>query len=206
MPPARFEQPRAEPAPGVGGPAGLREQRLAGWLQAAAAGDAQAFEQFYDATVACARALGRRFLRDAELDDVLAECYFQAWREAARFDPDRGCALGWLLTLLRSRAVDLLRQRARAGQPLPGDAEAELAALANPLPGPDELLALAEAGSRLQLALAELSAPERWVLGLAYFRELPHAGIAEATGLPLGTVKSLLLRAQHKLRALLAGP
>ncbi len=49
-------------------------------------------------------------------------------------------------------------------------------------------------------ALARLSANERWVLGLAYFRDCTQTEIAALTGLPLGTVKSLVTRAQHKLR------
>ena len=45
----------------------------------------------------------------------------------------------------------------------------------------------------------------RWLLGLAFFRDLSHAQIAAQTGLPLGTVKSVLLRAQTQLREQLAG-
>jgi DNA-directed RNA polymerase specialized sigma24 family protein len=44
------------------------------------------------------------------------------------------------------------------------------------------------------------------VLGLAYYREMTHREVSEATGLPLGSVKSLILRSQAKLRALLAEP
>ena len=61
-----------------------------------------------------------------------------------------------------------------------------------------------EASSRLHAALAQLSANERWVLGLAFFRDCSQSEIAAATGMPLGTVKSLVTRAQHKLRETLA--
>ena len=44
------------------------------------------------------------------------------------------------------------------------------------------------------------------MLGLAYYRELSHREVSEQTGLPLGSVKSLILRAQTKLRTLLAEP
>ena len=72
------------------------------------------------------------------------------------------------------------------------------------LPGPDELFALAEAGSQLHRALVKLSGDERWVLGLAYFRELSQSEIATATALPLGTVKSPGRRARQKLHDLVA--
>ncbi|WP_284616804.1 RNA polymerase sigma factor [Aquabacterium humicola] len=181
-----------------------RDARLAGCLQAAAQGDAQAFEAFYDATIGFAHAFARRLLREGDIDDVVAEAYFQAWREAPRFDATKGSPVTWLLTRVHSRAIDLRRQQRHDAAPPPagsgGDDELQQP---SDLPGPEDLLALAEAGSRLYRALATLSPQERWVLGLAYFRELSHSATAQATGLPLGTVKSLLLRAQQKLRALM---
>lgn len=179
----------------------LRDERLAALLARSATGDAPAFEAFYDACVVHARTLARRILRDGELDDVLSDAFFQAWREAARFDARRGTAMGWLLTIVRTRALDSLRQR----RTHTGD-DADVAEIASDAPGPPDLLAQAQAGSLVHRALAELSAQERWLLSLAYYRDLTHAQIAAATALPLGTVKSSLLRAQHKLRERLGEP
>jgi RNA polymerase sigma-70 factor (ECF subfamily) len=187
--PARAAPPRAD-----------RDAELAACLAVVAessAASAAAFEAFYDATVAYARALASRMLAGPDLEDLLADAYFEAWRGAARFDPARGSAVTWLLTIVRSRAIDLLRRQA-TGSVSTGlddiefaDEQAESAA---------DRLWRAEAGSRLHAALASLKAEERWVLGLAYFKDLSHAQIAAITGLPLGSVKSLILRAQHKLR------
>ncbi|MBL8287875.1 MAG: sigma-70 family RNA polymerase sigma factor [Rubrivivax sp.] len=197
-----------------------RDQRLAALLAASAGGDATAFESFYDATFAYARTVARRLLRDnAEVDDLLADCYFEAWRTAARFDAARGSAVTWLLTLVRSRGVDALRaaaarpdrapttpfsasaDAAAAGASEARDPAAALATGAGADPAdPSEQLWQRQAGAELHAALATLSSPERWVLGLAYLRELSHAEIARCTGMPLGTVKSHALRAQNKLR------
>jgi RNA polymerase sigma-70 factor, ECF subfamily len=181
-----------------------RDARLAAWLAAAARGDCSAFEAFYDATVGHARAMARRVLRGIDTDDLLADVYFEAWRTATHFDPARGTAMSWLLTLVRSRSLDLLRHRTT--HPSVAGSDAAQADDERPDPGADpaDRLWRQQAGSRLHGALQQLSAPERWVLGLAYFRELSHAEIAHCTGLPLGTVKSHLLRAQHKLRASLS--
>ena len=176
-----------------------RDAMLAGLLAEAAAGNTTAFESFYDATVGYARALARRMVKASDLDDLLADAFFQAWREAARFDPERGSAVTWLLTLVRSRALDLLR-RQRATHEVEADTDSQ-PETASDLPGPDELLGGTQAGTRLHAALALLSSNERWVLGLAYYSDLSHREICEQTGLPLGTVKSLILRAQNKLRA-----
>lgn len=175
---------------------GERDARLARWIAAAALGDGQAFESFYDATIACARTLARRMLRGAEVDDLLAEAYFEAWRGAARFDPARGSAMTWLLVLVRSRALDALRRRAPAAGAEPeeiGDATLD----------PAVRLWQQQAGHQLDAALRQLSASERWVLGLAFFKDLSHGQIAQATGLPLGSVKSHLQRAQARLRSAL---
>jgi RNA polymerase sigma-70 factor (ECF subfamily) len=195
-------QPTALPPDGAARDA--RDARLATLLAAAAGGSAQAFEDFYDASAAHARALARRLLRgpqrEADIEDLLADAYFEAWRLAGRFDATRGSAVTWLLQIVRSRALDLLRrQAAHPTEPLPDET-------AEPSDDDDPATRLwqQQAGTRLQAALLRLSAPERWALGLAYFRELSHAQIAAATGLPLGTVKSHIQRAQSKLRQALA--
>ena len=182
-------------------PSAPGDEPLAACLARAAAGQATAFEAFYDATVGPARALARRMLDAADVPDVLADAYFDAWRQAARYDPTRGSAVAWLLTMVRSRALDHLRWQRRQTVVPAGDA---LPDLASTEPDPSEQLWQQQAGSRLHAALAGLSVAERWVLGLAYFRDLSHAAIAQATGLPLGSVKSLIGRAQSKLRRQLA--
>ncbi len=195
-----------------------RDTHLATLLAAAAGGDAGAFEAFYEATFAYARTVARRLLRDsAEIEDLLADCYFEAWRSAGRFDHARGSPVTWLLMLVRSRGLDALRAAAArpdraAGEGatrLPGghhegDAAEKPEVADGPDTDPAERLWRRESGAALNAALAGLTAPERWVLGLAYLRELSHAEIARCTGMPLGTVKSHALRAQNKLRAWLA--
>ena len=66
----------------------------------AAGGNAVAFEVFYDATVGYAQALARRMVKPRDLEDLLSDAFFQAWREAAHFDVARGSAVltgssGW---------------------------------------------------------------------------------------------------------------
>lgn len=185
-----------------------RDEHLATLLAACTDGDCTAFEAFYDATFAYAQTVARRMLSGShEVEDLLAEAYFEAWRSVARFDPLRGSPVTWLLTIVRSRCLDLLRHhRAHpsvggsgqddeaTGHDTPAGAEAD----------PIEHLWRQQSDGRLTAALAALSAAERWVLGLAYFRELSHSQIALATGMPLGTVKTLILRAQQRLREVLA--
>jgi RNA polymerase sigma-70 factor, ECF subfamily len=181
-----------------------RDAELAALVHAAADGDCTAFEAFYDRTLAYAETVARRMLHGPDLEDLLADAYFEAWRCAARFDAARGSAVTWLLTIVRSRALDALRRiAARPAAAADDDAAADAVADG---PDPVDVLWQRQAGARLHAALAQLEPRERWTLGLAYFGELSHAEIAAATRLPLGTVKSVLARAQAKLRLALAAP
>jgi RNA polymerase sigma-70 factor (ECF subfamily) len=179
-----------------------RDAHLAALLHATAAGDCGAFEAFYDATFSYARTLAHRVLRGAEAEDLLADAYFECWRNAARFDAARGSAVTWLLTVVHSRALDLLRRQATHPHAEADDVAPEIADTA--AVDPADALWQVQASSRLHDALAKLGANERWVLGLAYFREMSHSEIASATGMPLGSVKSLINRSQARLRAALA--
>ena len=181
-----------------------RDAALATLLRAAANGNADAFERVYDITIGYTQALLRRMLAQADLEDVLAEVYFQAWRDAASFDATRGSPVTWLLTIARSRALDLLRHHKASPEVAAGNEQAAIEAAVLEAPGPVDLLTSLQANTRLHRALALLSAQERWVLGLAYYREMSHREVSDATGIPLGSVKSLILRAQAKLRGLLA--
>ena len=174
-----------------------RDAELAGLVAATANGDCSAFEAFYDRTIGYAQAVARRLLDGADVEDLLADAYFEAWRNAARFDPVRGSAVTWLLTIVRSRALDLVRRKSARPDGVSTDERPDAA---DEAADPIEALWQRREGSRLHVALTALSGNERWTLGLAYFRDCSHSEIARITGMPLGTVKSLILRAQSKLR------
>jgi RNA polymerase sigma-70 factor (ECF subfamily) len=141
-------------------------------------------------------------------EDVLAESYLQAWRQAKAFDPNRGRASTWLLTIVRSRALDKLRaENLRRTESLNDEGDEDRPVPAEPAddrPGPEALLQGQQQHTRLHRALADLSVNERWVLGLAYYQDLSHSEIAALTALPLGTVKSLASRGVQKLRVALS--
>jgi RNA polymerase sigma-70 factor, ECF subfamily len=178
-----------------------RDHELATLVATSAEGDARAFEVFYERTIHYAFAAARRIVGDAYADDVLAESYFQAWRDASRYDATRGNPIAWIVTIVRSRGLDRLRQESLRHGGLSGAPAFDEAAIEeSAVPGPDALIEHTQAKSALHIAMATLSANERWCLGLAYFRDLSHSEIAATTGIPLGTVKTLISRSQQKLR------
>lgn len=176
------------------------EAQLARWLTQVAARDEQALSALYDATLARVYGLVLRIVRrPAWAEEVVEETYFQVWRQALRFDPERGRALTWLLGMARSRAIDALRREMRHQHdsldpdddlPLPDTAAAPVA----------DLIDAARGQALLHDALLALGAQPRQLVALAFFRGLSHEEIAAHTALPLGTVKSQIRRALLSLR------
>jgi RNA polymerase sigma-70 factor (ECF subfamily) len=146
----------------------------------------------------------RRITGDFHAEDVLSEVYLQVWRSLAVYDASRGQPLAWLATIARSRALDKLRSELRSHGGLP-EAPASQEEEGSHDIGPEQLLAIAERDRLLQRSMGALSPKEQLVLGMAYFRDCSQVEIASLTGLPLGSVKTLMTRSQHKLRSSMDG-
>jgi len=171
-------------------------------LRRMANGDEQALGQLYDRWNAVVHGVVARMLRQPDdVEDVVEEAFWQAWRQASRFDPTRGAVQTWLLTIARSRALDRVRSlRRRREDPLEGDdGQVMTQQTAEGDPGLD-----AEASERRTIvvaAMADLPQEQREALELGYFGGLSQSEIAERTGQPLGTVKTRMRLAMQKLRS-----
>lgn len=175
---------------------------LAYLIQRMAQGDEAALARLYDLTLARVHALALRITARRDLaEEVCVETYWQAWREAVRYDAARGQPLAWLMVMTRSRALDTLRRLDRAIS-CP-DPETHLEWESSPDASPLDRLMANEAAGALGRAIAVLTPVQRQMVGLAFYRDLSHQEISEQTGLPLGTVKSHLKRAQDALRTAL---
>jgi RNA polymerase sigma factor (sigma-70 family) len=175
--------------------AAAEEARLRGWIAAAAQGDQAAFAQLYKATAGRVFALAQRILRRGALaEEIVIETYAQAWRQAGHYDPARSKVMTWLLTLCRSRAIDAFR-RLEPTETLDDQHEK-----ADTGPGPLDLLQQTEKHRWVHQALTTLDARQRQLLALAFFRDMSHNELASYTGIPLGTVKTLLRTGMEQLR------
>ena len=162
-------------------------------------GQERALEELYDATVGKLYALASAILRSAtDTEEIVCETYAYAWANAARFDASRANALGWLLMLCRSRALDRLRQRRATANRLDVVALEETADTS--AAQPFDILSLMQQRSSVYAALSQLTPKRRHLVSLAFLRGLTHQEIADATQLPLGTVKSHVRRALVQLR------
>ncbi len=162
--------------------------------------DPRAFEAVYERFAPATLGLLSRILPDrATAEDVLQKVFIEVWQRAGQYDPDRAGLLTWILTIARSRAIDELRRRI----PEPQDPEASIAlvessedAVAGRL---DELLET----WRMAHFLSRLPASEADLLRRRFYEDQTQVQIAEATGIPLGTVKARMISGLRSLRAMM---
>lgn len=172
-------------------------------LSGIARGDAHALADLYDRHARRVYSLALRIVQDgAEAEDVVQDVFVQAWRQASRYDAERGTVAAWLLTMTRTRAID--RLRASQGRSRLAEGAASEPA-SDPTVPPDLLLLTAEQVVAVRAALKALPALQRVALELAYYEGLTHVEIAARLDEPLGTVKTRIRTAMLRLREALAG-
>ena len=183
--------------------------RLQSAFAAMARREESGLSDLYDATVSRVFGLALRITRNRDAaEDVVAEVFHQAWRNALRYDPQRGAALTWLLTICRSRAIDSLRRREQA-ESHPDPESLAGVSDGDPENDPQAVLAAMQRGSALHSALGTLAPIQRQLIGLAFFRGFSHQEAALHLDMPLGTVKTHVRKGLERLRAALgpnAGP
>ncbi len=161
-------------------------------------GDAKAFRKLYDANSARLYGVALRITRNPALaSDAVHDAMLQVWRNSDRYDPSRGNAEAWLVSLVRYRALDITRRRGReiTGVDLPERADEDPDVLSR-------LVASAE-GEALRVCLEAIEPPRRKLVILAFIEGLTQSEIARRVDQPLGTVKSSIRRALIALRSCL---
>ena len=167
-------------------------------LRRSSLGDERAFAELYDATSARLYGLTLRVVRNpTQAEEVAQEAYLEIWRTAARFDPDRGSPLAWMMTIAHRRAVDRVRSAEAAGRReelyeqrtrvIEHDSTAEAAH--------SELEA-----RRVRAALDDLTPNQREAVSLAYLGGYTHTEVAAMLALPVGTAKTRIRDGLIRLR------
>jgi RNA polymerase sigma factor (sigma-70 family) len=175
-------------------PADVARGRLANVAEAAvialaAAGDDAAFSELVRRRQSSLRQLLRRLCRDASLaDDLAQQAFLAAWRSLPKLASP---AAFW--PWIRRVGINAWLQHLRARRQSLAVGDEDLEGLPAPATSIEERL-------DLDAALAQLPAAQRLCTVLAYGEGMSHVEIAEATGLPLGTVKSHIKRGAARLR------
>jgi RNA polymerase sigma-70 factor, ECF subfamily len=166
-------------------------------------GDTAALGDLYELYAATALAVAQRVVgKREEAEDVVHDAFVAVWRKIDRFDAQRGSLRGWLMTVVRNRAID--RVRARRTTVDVDDADERSLLRTGPNPTWEEALQRASA-SDLRASIASLPEEQRRAVELAYFEGYTYREVAEVTGVTPGTASGRMRLALRKLRGALGG-
>src|SRR5438128_8303012 len=178
--------------------------------------DEELMRQVADGSAEALGLLHRRFARlifglavhsldRAAAGGLVQEVFLAVWRNARRFDAERGSVRAWVLQIPHFRLLNELRHRNRQPDIVPDPEGLVLADLPASDPGPAEATWEQHRRAVLKSALDELPPSQREALSLAFLEDFTHEQVAAELGLPLGTAKTRIRAGLQKLRAAL-GP
>ena len=175
----------------------LEREDMADILGEIAAGKVEAFRRLYD--IEASRMLGisiRILKRRALAEEAVHDAFLSIWNHAASYSPQLGSARGWVHTIVRNRALNILRGEARTDL----TDQIESFDVASDEENPEQLTSRLSDAKALKHCLERLEPTPRHAVILAYVQGLTHGEIAERLGVPLGTIKSRIRRSLIALK------
>jgi len=128
-------------------------------------------------------------------EDIAQEVFLAAYKKLPSFDPARSSFSTWLFTIAKNKSINAMKKR-------------KTISVSSPPKNPDfsepaDSLIRNELFVKLDQALTSLNPKHRRALVMAEFENLPYEQIAQIEGVRIGTIKSRINRAKHKLRSAL---
>lgn len=166
-------------------------------LPLVAAGDQSAVERCMDEFGGLVWSLARKTMPDQHTaEDAVQDIFIDVWKNAGRFDPEKGSETTFIATIARRRLIDRLRQMGRK----PGGVALDDIHESAGQPATSDGITLSEEAQIARSVMDELGEGQKHVLELAILRGQTHERIADVTGMPLGTVKTHARRGLIKIR------
>jgi RNA polymerase sigma-70 factor, ECF subfamily len=163
-----------------------------------ARGDQQAFAALYDRLAGTVFGVVRAVLRDpSQSEEVTQEVLVEVWRTAPRFDPGRGGARTWILTMAHRRAIDRVRSEQASRDRTERVGHRDTARAFDDVADQVELRFEHE---QVREGLAALTDLQREAVELAYYQGYTYREVSELLGAPLGTIKTRMRDGLIRLR------
>src|SRR5262249_33990295 len=125
-------------------------------------------------------------------EEIVQDVFLQLWRQAERYQADRGPLQPWLFTMARNRALDFLRLKREKQRRREDSMESESAPMQIPVsdPAPEQRIDQERRAEKVRSVMATLPDLQRQAIEMAFFDGMTHSEIAASLREPLGTVKS----------------
>ena len=163
-----------------------------------ALGDQEAFSALYDEVSPRVLGLIRRLVVDhSQSEEVAQEVFLEIWQTASRFDPAKGGAATWMLTMAHRRAVDRIRSSQSSRD---RDTKIGIRDRAPEYDHVSESVEVKMEHERVSLAMQRLTELQRQAVSLAYYGGYSHSEVATMLKVPIGTVKTRLRDGMIRLR------
>lgn len=163
-----------------------------------AIGDQSAFSELYDLITPRMLGLVRHVLKDhAQSEEVVQEVLLEIWQTAPRFDPNKGKAVTWMLTMAHRRAIDRVRS---AQSSRDRDTKIGIRDLGREYDSVAENVEIRIEHERVEKALTKLTELQRQAVELAYYGGYTHSEVSSMLSVPIGTVKTRLRDGMIRLR------
>jgi RNA polymerase sigma-70 factor (ECF subfamily) len=163
-----------------------------------AGGDQAAFGALYDEISPRVFGLIRRLLVDhAQAEEVTQEVFLEIWQNAARYEPGKGGASTWILTMAHRRAVDRIRS-SQSGRDR--DVKIGIRDYVSDYDNVAEAVETTIEHERVKEAMSQLTELQRQAVTLAYYGGYSHSEVATMLSVPIGTVKTRLRDGMIRLR------
>jgi RNA polymerase sigma-70 factor (ECF subfamily) len=136
-------------------------------------------------------------------EDIAQEVFVKIWRALPAFD-GRSALSTWIYTITRNASLSALRSRRPGGSLTEPAVLAEVEARTVEASGAGDYGAIEAAtdARRIEAWVARLPEKQRLVVRLFYLSECSVDEVAQMSGMPVGTVKTLLHRGRERLREL----
>ena len=167
--------------------------------------DPRALETLYDRYSRVIFSFALRIVGDQEIaEEIMQEVFFRAWQQGKSFQTNRGTLITWLLSITHNLSIDEVRKRKRRPQKADSsEPELLMAGLRDETQSVEDEVWISSLRGIMVEALAQLPDVQRDAIEMAYFKGLTQREIAEATGEPLGTIKTRTRLGMLKLREFL---
>jgi len=176
------------------------EDDLGQVLRSVAKGDRAAFRRLYERAGPALFGICSRILRDRNAaEDAFQEAMLRIWQKSYLYDPAKGGAMNWIVTVVRRVALDRLPARRTGPVSLTDESVAALVEALSNQPPRDPALA-----PDLRRCLGLLEQNYRQSVLLAYYYGLSYEELAEHSSVPVGTIKTWIHRAVEKLQLCLS--